>query len=150
MIKKLVAVSGGFDPVHEGHVKMIEEASKTGPVIVILNSDDWLMRKKGYIFQPWDTRMYIMGNIKGVCMVTQVDDTDDTVCEALERLKPEAFANGGDRKETNTPEMKLCEKLGIELLWNVGGEKVQSSSSLVNKARWEKRKIPDGLKATKA
>ncbi len=131
MNKKIIAISGGFDPVHIGHVKMIEEASKQGGVLVILNSDEWLMRKKGYVFMPWKERAYIMGNIKGVSMVTNVDDSDETVCHALTRHKPNAFANGGDRKTKNTPEMKLCQDLGIELMWNVGGGKIQSSSDLV-------------------
>ena len=130
METKIIAVSGGFDPVHKGHIKMIEEASKIGPVMGIVNSDDWLMRKKGFVFMPWEERAYIMGNIKGVRIVTQVNDSDGTVCEALRRMKPDAFANGGDRKETNTPEMEVCDKLGIELLWNIGGEKTQSSSLL--------------------
>jgi len=131
MNKKIIAISGGFDPVHIGHVKMIEEASKQGGVLVILNSDEWLMRKKGYVFMPWKERAYIMGNIKGVSMVTNVNDSDETVCHALTRHKPNAFANGGDRKTKNTPEMKLCQDLGIELMWNVGGGKIQSSSDLV-------------------
>ena len=142
MKMKIIAVSGGFDPVHKGHIQMIEEASKIGPVMVIINSDEWLMRKKGYVFMPWEDRAYIMGNIKGVRWVSQVDDSDNTVCEALIRLKPHAFANGGDRMETNTPEMDICENLGVEMLWNIGGQKVESSSNLVNKARWEERQIP--------
>jgi len=146
MEMKVIAVSGGFDPVHKGHVQMIEEASKIGPVMVIINSDAWLTRKKGYVFMPWEERAYIMGNIKGVVTVTNVDDSDGSVCEALERMRPDAFANGGDRKVTNTPEMKVCDDLGIELLWNIGGEKTQSSSNLVNKARWEKRDVPSGAK----
>ena len=144
MERKIIAVSGGFDPVHKGHVQMIEEASKLGSVMVIINSDDWLMRKKGYVFMPWEDRAYIMGNIKGVRIVTAVDDSDNTVCEALRRMKPDAFANGGDRKDNNTPEMDVCNELGIELLWNIGGDKVESSSNLVNKARWEKRAFVTG------
>jgi len=144
MERKIIAVSGGFDPVHKGHVQMIEEASKIGAVMVIINSDDWLMRKKGYVFMPWEERAYIMGNIKGVRIVSAVNDSDNTVCEALRRMKPDAFANGGDRKDNNTPEMDVCNELGIELLWNIGGDKVQSSSNLVNKARWEKRKLVSG------
>ena len=144
MERKIIAVSGGFDPVHKGHVQMIEEASKLGSVMVIINSDDWLVRKKGYVFMPWEDRAYIMGNIKGVRIVTAVNDSDNTVCDALRRMKPDAFANGGDRKETNTPEMDVCNELGIELLWNIGGEKVESSSNLVNKARWEKREFVTG------
>jgi len=61
-----------------------------------------------------------------------VDDTDNTVCEALKRLKPDYFANGGDRKTNNTPEMDVCTELGIELLWKIGGGKIQSSSALVS------------------
>jgi D-beta-D-heptose 7-phosphate kinase/D-beta-D-heptose 1-phosphate adenosyltransferase len=146
MERKIIAVSGGFDPVHKGHVQMIEEASKLGSVMVIINSDDWLTRKKGYVFMPWEDRAYIMGNIKGVRIVAAVNDSDNTVCEALRRMKPDAFANGGDRKDNNTPEMDVCNELGIELLWNIGGEKVESSSNLVNKARWEKRDLPSGAK----
>ncbi len=136
-----VAVSGGFDPIHKGHVQMIEEASKYGQVIVILNSDDWLIRKKGYKFMPFEERAYIAGNIKGVTIVTGVDDSDGSVCKALEKIRPDYFANGGDRKLTNTPEMELCKELDIGLLWNVGGGKTQSSSELVDKAAWGKRRI---------
>jgi D-beta-D-heptose 7-phosphate kinase/D-beta-D-heptose 1-phosphate adenosyltransferase len=136
MKKKLIAVSGGFDPIHKGHVRMIREASKFGDVVVILNSDDWLVRKKGYNFMNFEERSYIAGSIKGATLTTGVDDTDGTVCEALKRIKPDVFANGGDRYETNTPEMDICKELGIEMMWNVGGEKEQSSSSLVNKVKW--------------
>ena len=135
MKRKIIAVSGGFDPIHKGHVRMIREAAKHGDVVVILNSDEWLVRKKGYKFMNFDERSYIAGSIKGVIMTTGVDDSDGTVCEALMRIKPHAFANGGDRKTNNTPEMELCEELSIEMLWSIGGEKEQSSSELVNKAK---------------
>lgn len=134
--RPLIAVSGGFDPVHIGHVRMIRDASRYGDVLVIINSDAWLERKKGYVFMPWKERAEIMGNIKGVRLVTQVDDSDGTVCEALTRHKPDVFANGGDRKENNTPEMDLCDHIGIEMMWCVGGsEKPQSSSWLVDKLK---------------
>jgi len=136
-----IAVSGGFDPIHKGHVQMIREASKYGNVIVILNSDDWLVRKKGYKFMSFEERAYIAGSIKGVTIVANVDDSDGTVCKALERFKPDYFANGGDRYDTNTPEMKVCEEAGIKMLWNVGGGKVQSSSELVTKAQYGRRVI---------
>tara|TARA_R100001082_G_scaffold107079_1_gene80585 strand:+ start:384 stop:818 length:435 start_codon:yes stop_codon:yes gene_type:complete len=135
MKAKKIMVSGGFDPVHIGHIKMIEEASRWGTVIVVINSDDWLKRKKGYVFMPWHERAYIMGNIKGVSLVTGVEDSDGTVCEAIGYHRPDAFANGGDRKKDNTPEMKVCDELGIQMLWGIGGtDKPQSSSWLVNKA----------------
>ena len=113
---------------------MIQEASKFGRVIVIVNSDGWLMRKKGYIFMPFEERCEIIDGFAATGETVGVDDSDSTVCEALTRLKPDYFANGGDRKSHNTPEMDLCEKLGIEMLWSVGGGKVQSSSSLVDEA----------------
>ena len=137
--KPLIAVSGGFDPVHIGHIRMIQDASRYGNVMVIINSDEWLQRKKGYVFMPWEERAEIMGNIKGVIMVTQVDDKDGTVCEALRRHKPDAFANGGDRETQNTPEMDVCEELGIQMMWAVGGnDKPQSSSWLVNNLKEKK------------
>lgn len=131
MRKKTVAVSGGFDPIHVGHIRMIREAAEHGDVIVIANSDEWLMRKKGYVFMPWKERAEIIQSIKGVAAVFQADDDDDTVTESLLRLKPDIFANGGDRKQKNTPEMKVCDDIGIEMVWNVGGGKIQSSSELV-------------------
>ena len=137
--RPLIAVSGGFDPVHIGHVRMIRDASRYGDVMVIINSDDWLQRKKGYVFMPYEQRAEIMGNIKGVTLVTSVDDSDGTVCQALRRHKPDAFANGGDRKTENTPEMDVCEELGIQLMWAIGGnDKPQSSSWLVDKLKENK------------
>jgi len=135
MKNKIVMVSGGFDPVHVGHIRMITESAQWGSVIVVINSDEWLIRKKGYVFMPWEERAEIIGNIKGVSIVSNVNDADGTVCSALRRHKPDAFANGGDRKKENTPEMKVCEELGIQMLWGTGGaDKPQSSSWLVNKA----------------
>ena len=131
MDDKVICVSGGFDPVHIGHLRMMQEASKFGKVVVIVNSDDWLMRKKGYIFMPFEERCEIIRGFAGVHATTHVEDADNTVCEALRRLKPDYFGNGGDRKTDNTPEMKVCTELGINLVWNVGGGKIQSSSTLV-------------------
>ena len=84
--RKVIAISGGFDPVHVGHVQMIEEAASMGDVMVIVNSDNWLYRKKGYVFMPWSERAYLMGQFKGVVKVVPVDDSDDSVCEALRTL----------------------------------------------------------------
>lgn len=142
MRNKTVMVSGGFDPVHVGHIRMIREAAEWGDVIVVINSDAWLKRKKGYIFMPWEQRAEIMGNIKGVKVVTNVDDSDGTVCNALRHHKPNAFANGGDRKKENTPEMEVCDELGIQMLWGIGGsDKPQSSSWLVNKAMEQMKNV---------
>jgi glycerol-3-phosphate cytidylyltransferase-like family protein len=115
---------------------MIRHAARYGGVIVIANSDDWLFRKKGFVFMEWERRVEILNAIKGVILVDSVDDSDGTVCEAIRRLKPTYFANGGDRGKTNTPEQAVCEELGVELLWGVGGdEKLDSSSELAKKVR---------------
>lgn len=130
-----VMVSGGFDPVHAGHIRMIRDAAQYGDVIVIANSDEWLFRKKGFVFMEYERRVEILNAIKGVILVDSVNDTDGTVCEAIRRLNPTYFANGGDRGRSNTPEQSLCEEMGVELLWGIGGEKLSSSSDLAKKVR---------------
>lgn len=132
---KTIMLSGGFDPIHVGHVRMILDAATHGEVIIAANSDDWLMRKKGYIFMPWEERAEILASIRGVKSVITVDDADNSVCEAISRVRPDLFGNGGDRKSDNTPEVDLCNKLGIGLVWNVGGDKIQSSSDLVARSK---------------
>jgi len=117
---KTIMVSGGFDPIHMGHVNLFRNASKHGKLIVALNSDDWLIRKKGFCFQSWEERKGIIEALKFVERVVPVDDTDGTVCTALRDLKPDFFGNGGDRKSDNTPEVGLCNELGIGNIWNLG------------------------------
>ena len=134
-----IMVSGGFDPIHIGHVRMILEAAKHGKVIVVANSDDWLRRKKGFVFMPFEERKEILESIRGVQKVVSVDDTDGTVCEALRTHRPDYFANGGDRTNENTPEQDVCNELQIEMVWGIGGEKVQSSSDLTKKVNTSKR-----------
>ena len=134
--KKIVCVSGGFDPIHIGHVRMIQDASKLGHVIVIANSDEWLVRKKGYAFMPYEQRQEILYAIKGVVDVIEAKDDDNTVCETLRHLNPHIFANGGDRGDRNTPEMDVCKELCIQMVWGMGGnDKPQSSSWLINAVR---------------
>ena len=137
-MKDIICVSGGFDPLHSGHLAMFRQASTYGALTVIINSDEWLVRKKGFVFLPWEQRAAIIGDLRCVSQVSTVDDADGTVCEALARLKPRYFANGGDRKPGNTPELELCQKLGIEMLWNTGGEKTDSSSAIARR-RWVQR-----------
>jgi cytidyltransferase-like protein len=141
--RKTIMVSGGFDPVHIGHIRMILEASKHGDVIVVANSDDWLFRKKGFTFMEFEQRAEILAAVKGVIKVSGVDDSDGTVCEAIMRLKPDYFANGGDRKKHNTPEQSVCDELGVEMLWGIGGNnKANSSSDLVERVKVT-RKVSD-------
>ena len=138
-MSKKVVVSGGFDPVHVGHLRMFQEAAKLGELTVVINSDPWLQRKKGYIFMPWTERAEIISAFECVSKVAMAVDIDNTVCASLEHIKPDIFANGGDRGATNTPESIACERLGIEMVYNVGGGKVRSSSTLVNGATTSKR-----------
>jgi len=118
---------------------MIQAASAYGNVVVALNSDAWLMRKKGYIFMPFVERAEIISAIKWVTEVIPADDSDETVCETIRKYRPDYFGNGGDRKLANTPEVILCEELGIELVWNLGGGKIQSSSELAAKMNMRKK-----------
>lgn len=131
----VVCISGGFDPIHIGHVDLIQVAAEYGRLVVILNSDDWLKRKKGYAFMPWEHRAKILLAMEGVAEVALVDDDDDSVCEALKRIKPDYFANGGDRKSNNTPEILVCADNNIKMLWDIGGEKQASSSAILERHR---------------
>lgn len=126
-LKKIV-ISGGFDPIHPGHIAMIESAAEFGEVHVVVNSDDWLIRKKGFFFQPFTDRKKIIEAYTP--HVHAVDDTDGTVCEALRRIKPDYFGNGGDRTNKNTPELDVCQELGIEPVFELGGGKYTSSSMI--------------------
>lgn len=138
-MRRVVAVSGGFDPVHVGHVRMFEEARALGDeLVVIINNDNWLRAKKGYAFTPEEERVELIRHFPFVDRVVLTkhpeEVTDRSVCEALEELRPQVFANGGDRFADNVPEHELCTRLGIEMVFNVGGGKIQSSSELVRAA----------------
>ncbi len=136
MAKRIVAVSGGFDPIHVGHVRMIREAAAMGDeLVVILNNDHWLKFKKGFVFMPQEQRKEILESISGVSRVVFTDHQEGTkdysVCNTLREVHPDLFANGGDRFADNIPEAILCRELEIETAFNVGhGGKVQSSSWL--------------------
>jgi D-beta-D-heptose 7-phosphate kinase/D-beta-D-heptose 1-phosphate adenosyltransferase len=133
-------VSGGFDPVHIGHVRLFEEAKKLGDeLVVIINNDNWLRFKKGFAFMPEEDRKEIIQCFRFVDRVHltghEENTTDVSVCREIELIRPHVFANGGDRKQDNIPEYELCRRLGIEMVFNVGnGGKVRSSSELVKEA----------------
>ena len=154
----VIIVSGGFDPIHKGHLRMFREASNLGhQVIVGLNSDKWLTRKKGKPFMEFEERKEILEGFKYINMVLPFDDDDDTACDLIRKVHSlwngdEAFeyraidighqgfidyhdiyfGNGGDRTTDNVPEMDICKELGVEMLWGVGGGKIQSSSWLID------------------
>jgi D-beta-D-heptose 7-phosphate kinase/D-beta-D-heptose 1-phosphate adenosyltransferase len=120
-------VSGGFDPIHEGHIENIKESSlESDGVIVLLNSDEWLCRKKGANFMAFESRSAVCGAIKGVMEVIAFDDADNSACDGLRKARARhpgdklVFAKGGDRNAGNIPEIPVCEELGIEIKYNVG------------------------------
>jgi len=139
----IVAVSGGFDPIHPGHVRLINEAKKLGDkLIVILNNDNWLRLKKGKFFMSEGDRREVLmalASVDDVVITCHEDGTCDlSVSEDLRRLRPHVFANGGDRKadDVDLPpsEYGVCDELGIKMVFNVGeGGKINSSSDLLKK-----------------
>lgn len=137
-------ISGGFDPIHSGHIKLIKDAKtilgKGSKLIAGVNSDDWIERKKGKLFLPIEERINILENIKGVDKVLTFDDTYGSAKDLITKVYNEygdsyniSFINGGDRNNKEIPEAKLCKKLGINLLDGVGGINKLNSSSWILK-----------------
>jgi D-beta-D-heptose 7-phosphate kinase/D-beta-D-heptose 1-phosphate adenosyltransferase len=139
--QKVWATSGGFDPMHVGHLRCLLETARLaspedGITVAIVNSDGFLHRKKGYAFMPLEERMEIINGVKGVDYVVPWDDGSQTVVGAIEKLRPNYFTKGGDRDSSgNVPEFDLCEKIGCYVIFGVGGGKIQSSSELVAKVK---------------
>ncbi|MDP3696782.1 MAG: adenylyltransferase/cytidyltransferase family protein [Candidatus Taylorbacteria bacterium] len=146
--KVVVAVSGGFDPIHIGHIRMFQEAKKlgdsprsggAGKLVVILNNDNWLKKKKVHIFIHQKERKEILESIEGVDEVVLTHHSrnpkDMSVSGEILKIKPDIFANGGDRKaEKDILEGEACRKVGCKMVFNIGqGGKVQSSSWLLAK-----------------
>jgi cytidyltransferase-like protein len=131
----IVVVSGGFDPVHSGHIRLIKAARLLGDHLIVgINSDEWLTRKKGQAFMPWQERLCVLNNLRQVDEVYTFDDEDGTAGHLLQQVRahyPEAriiFANGGDRTPDNIPEMTIP---AIEFVFGVGGSDKANSSSWI-------------------
>ena len=164
-IKNVIILSGGFDPVHKGHMRMFREAANLGAIVIVgLNSDEWLTRKKGKPFMNFEERKEILEGFRYVNQVLPFDDSDDTASDLIRRVHniydgeehehnySDAghmgmvgyykiyFANGGDRTTKNVPEMGVCRDLDVTMLWGVGGGKIQSSSWLINGGKDEVQK----------
>ncbi len=146
--QKTVAISGGFDPIHIGHIRLIKAARALGGrLIIILNNDNWLKRKKGFAFMNQKERAAVLSAIRWVDKVVITSHSknpkDMSVSKELAKIKPDIFANGGDRNEVNAAnskstlykDIKTCERFGIKMIFNVGGKKLQSSSDLVKRIR---------------
>jgi D-beta-D-heptose 7-phosphate kinase/D-beta-D-heptose 1-phosphate adenosyltransferase len=131
---KIVVASGGFDPLHPGHASNLLEAKKLGDTLVaVVNGDAFLRNKKGKPFQDLKTRCQIVSFIRGVDYVVPFEiENDQTVCEALRRLKPHVFAKGGDRSAPHlVPEWQVCQDLSIEMVFGIGASKEWSSSDFL-------------------
>ena len=135
---KIVATSGGFDPIHPGHISCILDSKQYGDtLVVIVNGDNFLINKKGKPFQDLATRMLIVSALREVDYVVPFEIKDDpTVIKALEQLRPQVFTKGGDRvDETSIPEWETCKKHDIEVISGVGLDKLWSSSDFLKE--WE-------------
>jgi len=131
-----VMVSGHFDPLHIGHVQHIRAAKLLGnQLIVVLSTDEQCIAKKGYCFMPFKERKGILEALRGVDKVVLNIDKDNTSAESIRLYHPDIFAKGGDRNLASLPksEVKICQELGIKIVFGTGGKKVQSSSELVVK-----------------
>lgn len=135
-----IICSGGFDPIHVGHIDSFNDAANYGEVIVALNSDNWLIGKKGRYFMSWEDRAKILIAFSVVTEVIAFNDdekgTANNAIKAVRKKYPDEeiyFANGGDRTSNNVPEIQACNEANVEMLWNVGGLKSRSSSLLLEK-----------------
>lgn len=134
----IVVFTGGFDPIHSGHIELIKEARKLGRVILGLNSDDWLIRKKGKPFMPFEERKAVLDQFKDILSVIGFDDSDNSACDAIHKAKemfPKhniIFVNGGDRTKSNIPEMIKYESDPlVEFAFSIGGDNKKNSSSWI-------------------
>ncbi len=134
---KIVLVTGGFDPLHSGHIAYFKAARALGDQLIVgLNSDDWLIRKKGRAFMPWNERLCVINNLAMVNEVYTFDDEDGSAKQFIRQVRahyPDAeliFANGGDRTAKNIPEMDVIDN-NLLFEFSVGGEDKKNSSSWI-------------------
>lgn len=137
MSLRIVLITGGFDPIHSGHISYIKEARQLGDFLIVgLNSNEWLIKKKGKFFMPWEERASILRALRDVGRVIKFDDSDGTANDAIIKVKSMfsnqhlIFANGGDRTKENIPEMIFDD---VEFIFGVGGIDKKNSSSIILK-----------------
>lgn len=135
---KIVLVTGGFDPLHSGHIEFFKHAKTLGDYLIVgLNSDAWLTRKKGRPFMPWQERFAVVSNLSVVDEVIQFNDDDGSAIDAIRKVLLNSldnakiiFANGGDRTKENIPEMAINDPR-VEFVFGIGGEDKRNSSSWI-------------------
>ena len=145
-MNRIILVTGGFDPIHGGHIKYIRDAKTVdpdSPVCVGLNSDEWLIRKKGKYFMDFDERKEVVSGMKDVDLVIPFIDDDGSACDAinmcLQIYDIVIFANGGDRRDGNTPELdKFKDDQRVHFRWDIGGNDKHNSSSWILE-RWDSK-----------
>lgn len=137
MMEKIILITGGFDPIHSGHLAYINSAKALGDILIVgLNSDEWLIRKKGKEFLSFSERFEVLNNLKNVDLVINFNDSDNSAKDAIQKVRslyPQnkiIFANGGDRTKTNIPEMDSNDT-NIDFVFGVGGENKKNSSSWI-------------------
>ncbi len=146
LFEKLSLVTGGFDPIHSGHISYFKRAKDLSNYLVVgVNTEEWLTRKKGQYFQSWKERAEIIRHLDMVDAVISWDDEDDSACGAiakcLEIAETVIFANGGDRGKDNTPEVdKYGDHPCVEFAWGIGGDDKMNSSSWILHGYFERQK----------
>ena len=144
--KKLSLVTGGFDPIHSGHISYFKRAKDLSNYLVVgINTEEWLTRKKGQYFQSWKERAEIIRHLDMVDAVISYDDSDDSSCEGiakcLEIAETVVFCNGGDRGKDNTPEtIKYKDNPRVKFEYGIGGEDKRNSSSWILKGYFERQR----------
>ena len=138
----IVAVSGYFNPLHVGHVEMIERAARLGDKLVAIVNNDYQVKLKGSVpFMSQADRLKIVGAIKGVDQIFLSIDRDKSVCKSLAKLKPDIFANGGDRHSIgDVPEYPICQEFGIKMVDGLG-QKIRASSKIIAEAAAKKARL---------
>ena len=146
LFEKVSLVTGGFDPIHSGHISYFKRAKDLSNYLVVgVNTEEWLTRKKGQYFQSWKERAEIIRHLDMVDAVISWDDEDNSACGAiakcLEIAETVIFANGGDRGKDNTPEVdKYGDHPNVEFAWGIGGDDKMNSSSWILHGYFERQK----------
>ena len=149
--EKVSLVTGGFDPIHSGHISYFERAKDlSGYLVVGLNTEEWLTRKKGQYFQSWKERAEIIRHLDMVDAVISYDDSDDSSCEGIAKCLDIAgkvvFCNGGDRTKTNIPEQKgYDDDPRVEFVYGTGGEDKMNSSSWILNSYFDRQRTLLGI-----